>query len=338
MQISLNKKELESLNTQVRFFQHIKSLLPPHLSLVDEIAGLLEISNDSAYRRIRGEKPVSLEELQKLAIKFKVSLDKLLHLQSDSFIFSGNLTNATDFMFTSYLQDLLRQFQFMNSFSHKHLYALVKDITPMHHFQIPELAAFRCFFWMKSILQYEAFRGKKFSVNAISEEHLDLTKKIVDAFCKIPTTEIWNIETVNSTLRQIRFYRDANSFTSDEDALILYDKVDQLMGHIEKQAEAGVKFKIGEAPPPDAAAFILMNNELILGDNTFFCELDSFRATYINHGVINFMMTRDEKYNSYTHGVLQNLMRKSSQLSSVGEKERSRFFNRIREKLHLASV
>jgi hypothetical protein len=36
------------------------------------------------------------------------------------------------------------------------------------------------------------------------------------------------------------------------------------------------------------------------------------------------------------YSALQNLIRKSTQISSVGEKERSRFFNRIREKLHQA--
>jgi hypothetical protein len=328
---------MELLNIQVRFFQHLRSALQPHLSLVDEIADLLEISKDSAYRRIRGEKPVSLEELHKLGAKFKVSLDKLLQLQSDSFIFSGNLTNSTDFRFTDYLHDLLRQFQFMNNFSHKHLYALVKDITPMHHFQIPELASFRCFFWMKSILHYEEFKEKKFSIGDISQEHVELAKKIADAYCKIPTTEIWNIETVNSTLRQIRFYKDSNFFASDADMVLLYDKIEELVDHIEKQAEAGVKFRIGENPELNSVPFVLMNNELILGDNTFLCELDNFRATYINHGVINFMMTRDEHYNRYMFGVLQNLIRKSSQLSVVGQKERSRFFNRIREKVYQSS-
>jgi hypothetical protein len=97
-----------------------------------------------------------------------------------------------------------------------------------------------------------------------------------------------------------------------------------------------VKFRIGQKPAPDAAPYILLNNELILGDNTFFCELDNTRVTYINHSIINYMMTRDEQYNNYMHGALQNLIRKSTQISSVGEKERSRFFNRIREKLHQA--
>ena len=63
-----NFSEMESSDAQLRFFQHIKSALPPNISFVDEIAGLLDISNDSAYRRIRADKPISFEELQKLFV------------------------------------------------------------------------------------------------------------------------------------------------------------------------------------------------------------------------------------------------------------------------------
>ncbi|HNJ27903.1 MAG TPA: helix-turn-helix domain-containing protein, partial [Ferruginibacter sp.] len=82
---------MESNQTQLQFFQHIRSILPEHISLVDEIAGLLDISNDSAYRRIRGEKQISLDEMQKLSVHYKISIDQFLNLQSNSYIFSGEL-------------------------------------------------------------------------------------------------------------------------------------------------------------------------------------------------------------------------------------------------------
>ncbi len=55
---------MDKPDVQQIFFQHIKSNLAAHLSLVDEVAELLNISNDSAYRRIRGEKPLSFEEIK----------------------------------------------------------------------------------------------------------------------------------------------------------------------------------------------------------------------------------------------------------------------------------
>ena len=52
--------------SQQLLFQQIRDKLPPHISLVDEMEDLLEISQDSAYRRIRGEKELSFGEMQKL--------------------------------------------------------------------------------------------------------------------------------------------------------------------------------------------------------------------------------------------------------------------------------
>src|SRR5450755_606756 len=86
-------------DVQQVFFQHIKSNLAAHLSLVDEIADLLSISNDSAYRRIRGEKPLSFDEIKILCAHYKISLDQLFHLSNDSFLFSGPLIDRDNFGF-----------------------------------------------------------------------------------------------------------------------------------------------------------------------------------------------------------------------------------------------
>ena len=97
------------------FFQHIKTSLATHLSLVDEVADLLNISNDSAYRRIRGEKPLSFDEIKTLCAHYRVSLDQLFHLSNDSFLFSGPLTNKDNFGFEMYLEYLLKQLNYFNS-------------------------------------------------------------------------------------------------------------------------------------------------------------------------------------------------------------------------------
>ena len=328
---------MESANIQVAFFNHIKTLLPAHLSLVDEIAELLNISNDSAYRRIRGEKPIALEEIQKLATHFKISLDQFLHLDSDSFIFTGKLANATDHVFEKWMENLLQQLIFINSFQHKHMYFLAKDIPLMQQFLSPELTSFKSFFWRKSILHYEEMKGKKFSLKDINPKHIELAKKIIEVSNKIPSTDIWNIESINSTIRQIEFYRDANAFETTEDIVLLYQGVFKLIDHIERQADYGFKFPMGGKEDPTAAAYNLFNNELILGDNTVLAELNNMKITFLNHSVINFVGTQDERFNAHMYDAIQNLIKKSTQLSRVGEKERTRFFNRIRDKVKQAA-
>jgi plasmid maintenance system antidote protein VapI len=329
---------MESTGIQVAFFQHIKNLLPEHIALVDAIADILNISNDSAYRRIRGEKPISLEEMQKLAAHYQISLDQFMKLQSNSFIFTGHLTNASDHVLEQWMQDTLKQLQFLNSFKHKHLYYHAKDVPHLHYFAIPEFWAFKSFVWKKSLLLYEQLKGVKFSMDQqIQESHQELAQKIVDVFNQIPSSEIWDIDCINATLRQLEFYRSANIFETKED----YDRFCQafllLIDHLEKQAEAGVKSRVGESHKPSTTPFHLYYNELILGDNTGFAELDTTKVTFLNHSVINFVATTDERFNNHMHGNLKNLIRKSTQLSEVGEKDRLIFFSGIREKIKAAA-
>lgn len=327
---------MESNNTQLLFFQHIKSILPPHISFVDEVAGLLEISNDSAYRRIRGEKHISLDEMQKLASHFKISIDQFLHIQSDSYIFSGDLGTSGESGFEKWMENVLKLITMINSFKQKHITYLAKDIPIMGQFMAPELLAFKSFLWRRSILNYENMKGMKFSLKEVTPKHLELGKKIEQLYMAIPTTEIWNLESINSTIRQIEFYREAHMFETEEDVKKVYASLLSLVNHLEQQAERGLKFRVGEEPAPGAAPYNLFWNDLILGDNTILVELDGKKITFLNHGVINFVSTTDERFNTYTADTMHNLIKRSTQLSQVGEKERYRFFNRLRDKMKIA--
>jgi hypothetical protein len=298
---------------------------------------MLNISNDSAYRRIRGEKLISLEEMRKLAAHYKISLDQFMHLQSDSFLFSGKLINAGDHNYENWEESLLQLLQFANSFNKKHITYLAKDVPLPQQFMVPELAAFKSFYFRKSILNYEELKGKKFSLNEIQNRHFDISRKIAEVYNQIGSTDIWNTESINSTIRQIEFYRDVNLFETGEEIKSLYDAVSRLIDHLEKQSELGLKFSMNESPKSNAAPFHLYNNELDLGDNTVLFELDDLRITILNHNVINFISTHDEMFSTYTYEALQSTLKKSSALSINNEKERARFFSQVRHAIKKAS-
>ena len=74
---------------QQKLFTLLKSKMAEDSTAAEEIAGLLNISTDSACRRIRGEKTLSIDELQTLCVHYKVSLDQLMEIQSGAIIFYG---------------------------------------------------------------------------------------------------------------------------------------------------------------------------------------------------------------------------------------------------------
>lgn len=324
---------MEAELLQHKLFQKIKHILPQQELIAPTIANLLGVSVDSAYRRIRGEKEISMEELRKLAVYFKFSIDEMFHLQTDGFLFNGRITNSSDFKYEDWLQLCIQHLGIIQKFQPNHLSYLAKEIPFFYYFLLPEIAAFKSYFFMKSILHYDSYRKIKFSLNDDYSQFKEIWKKLSDAFAEIPSTEIWSIENITSTIHQIEFYRETD-YISNEDAKVLFQKLIEMINHIEKQAENGVKLFAGQDPLTAKTPFKMFVNELIMGDNMQLVQLGETHLTYINHSVINFITTRDGAFNNYMRLMFDNLTQKSTLISIVNEKDRVMFFNKVRSKLY----
>jgi len=152
-----------------------------------------------------------------------------------------------------------------------------------------------------------------------------------DAYYKLPSVEIWNAESINATIMQIDYYKQSKIFPSDEFALGVYNSLLDMVNHIEKEAEAGCKFAVGGKPNAASVSYKFYVNEFILGDNCSLAILNNTKVVYINHTVLNIIMTKDPVFTEHTYQHFQNIMRKSTLMSFVGEKERRKFFNSLRE-------
>ncbi len=325
---------MNAAELQTAFLKHIKNQLPPHLALVDAIAEQLNLSNDSAYRRIRGEKHLTFDEIQILASHYKISLDSFLHLESDSLIFWGKNIDRITFDFEKYLQGIVRQLEYFIPFTQKQMFYLNKDIPIFHLFLFPELAAFKCYFWGRYDLDYAKFNKDQFLI----EDYIDIFnttgRKISDLYLQIPSVEIWNLDCINTTIRQIEYYRETRIFKSQQDIENVYDCLEKLVNHIEKQVEYGYKFPPGKPEQENKVKYSVYINEFNLGDNTIIVEVDGEKMVFLNHNVINYIMTNKQEFVNYTFEFLKILLKKSMLISEISERDRRLFFHTLRERIH----
>ncbi len=318
---------------QHKLFTLLKSKMAEDSTAAEEIAALLGISTDSAYRRMRGEKTLSIDELQTLCVHYKVSLDQLMEIQAGSLIFYGQFLDKKTFRFEEYINSMIQNMVYINSFKEKTFYYSCKDLPIFHHYHIREIAAFKWFLWHRTYFQFPEFEHKKFHFNDHPDTLFALEKKLLDLYNRTPSIEIWNLESMNIFFRQIEFYRDSQVFAADEDIYRLYEAMEKLWGHLEKQATLGYKFNYGDPEQKKIGELKMFFNEVLLGDNNMLVELDGEKISYVAHTTINFMFTKDEGFNNNMHKHLTNQMKRSTLISEVSEKERSRFFRIIREKI-----
>jgi hypothetical protein len=329
---------MEQGEQQKKFFQHIKSVLPANISLVDEIAELLNISIDSSYRRIRGEKSISFEEIQALCKHFHISFDRLMDIHSDCTVFYGKNIDNDNFVFENYLKEILFNLKQFSKANHKMLYYEAQDIPLFHHFQFPELAAFKYFFWMKSVFYYPAYNKMHFEDCEFKDILIETGKEIIQVYNQIPSAELWVHETINSSIRQIEYYTYTGVIKNKDTIALLYHQLQLLIEHIREQAEQGEKFLIGEQPKGNKNNYQLYYNEVYLGHNAILVETDGILTSFINHAVLNFMFTHDDSFCQYSKEAMVRNMKKSILISTVSEKERNQFFNKLMNNITKSKV
>jgi hypothetical protein len=312
---------------QKRFLDTIKTKMPDNISFAEVIAEDLNISNDSAYRRIRGDTHLSFEECMILCNKYKVSLDSLFVNSPNYVLFNYRAIDFETYGYESYLKSVLENLEALKRFEVKEMIYGAKDVPLFYLFMFERLSAFKLFFWMSNLYHFPEYENKIFDESSFSRDLLCLSKQVWESYITIPSTEIWSEETINVTLRQIEFMYDCGRFKSKEDAISLYEDFRNVIIHIQKQAEKGYKYLYGkENARGDENNFRLYYNEVIISDSTVFFQMGDASMVFLGHNVMNILTTTDELFCKHTNKILNNIIRNSTLISVVAEKVRNKFF------------
>jgi transcriptional regulator with XRE-family HTH domain len=315
-------------SAQIQLMQRIKDALPPNLSFVDELADLLGISNDSAYRRIRGETALTIEEIALLCKRYKFSFDTFLGSNTSGFVnFSYSPLSNNLVTYKEYLQRINGDMTKINASKEKEIIYAAVDVPLFNHFSQKELAAFKIFYWTKSILSASEYENKKFSFDVVDDEILQLASDIYDKYVQIPSVEIWSDDTLNSTIKQIEFYWESGLFKSKDDALFICNQVNNMMERLNKQCETAIKYNQDGSPASDKPNFKMYQSDVMIGNNCILVSMHGIKATYISYHTFNALSTISGIFCDETDAWLHNLIKKSNLISGIGEKQRYRFFN-----------
>jgi hypothetical protein len=308
------------------FLEKVRNSAPAHIAFADMLADVLSISRDSAYRRIRGETILSLDEVSAVCRHFKLSLDAIISPSSELVSFHNRFVSENDFTFEKWLESINANLDQMTNLHEREMIVSAKDVPIFYYFKTPELSAFKMFFWMKTILRYGVYTSSNFKPELVPRELLALGSRIHEKFTRIERTELWSEDTIHASLRQIEFYYECGFFESPAHAHRLCDELMSIIGDIKESAALG---HLATEHEP----FHLYKNEINIADNTFLFRMDGKYVVFINHNMLNVLTTSQQSFCKQTEEYLRNLLNKATKISGTGERDRQKFFNIIEEKI-----
>lgn len=319
---------------QQLFFESIKRRLPDHISVVHEIADILELSYDSAYRRLRGDKELSFEEIKVLCNRYGISIDSLFGNNNADILFQPFKLKAEETGFEEWLRLRIAEVSRLKVARNRELVMVARDLPIFYYFDFPELAAFKIFFWKKMLLHYPDHHEKKFNPNDIPVKLIELGKNLLSAYNTIESVEIWCHETFLRMMQQIEFCRISGYFEHKQDAVVLFEKFEELIRHMQDQTELGVKFHLGQSLMNDGEEnFKVYINEVLLIDNTVFVQRDGVNRIMMTHNSLDVLYTTNPVFCRQVEQALRIIMKTGNHISGTSGLECNRFFTSIYEKL-----
>ncbi len=310
---------------QARLLEIIKDK-NPELKLVEIISRDLEISSDSAYRRINKRISFSLDELLFLAKKYNVSIDNLSGIErSKDLVLFNFVFHDHDYDFKDYLKNILKNFDIILQTNSKIIY-LAKDIPIFYNMGYPYLGKFKTLYYLKTMLNQNAYQETTFSNFDNYAEFESLANQINEKYFMIDSVEIWNLETTHSVISQLEYYCNLGYVTTHQ-ALMILDDLTKLIKQVFSFAEQEQKFTNVEPPKKDFTNYKLFFNEVFAADNSIFVKGKILKAAFLPSINLKYMTTTDPHFCNYIEDVFDLVIKKSTLISGVNERDRKIFFN-----------
>ncbi|WP_010520748.1 hypothetical protein [Aquimarina agarivorans] len=209
---------------------------------MDQIASVLDISYGAAYRRINYKSKISIDEAILLAKHFKISIDSLFGTGDENVIPVRKmqiLKGTADF--ENYFNNSMALLTPLLSIKDAEIIYSAKDLPIFYTSEGNMLTKFKLFVWLK-ILDAE-FKPSSFLNFALTNSLKKSYQKFGELYNDLNTTEIWDVTTINSTLKQLLFYFESGIITSN-DAIAVCNDLKKLIQKIYNKTLPNSNFKL----------------------------------------------------------------------------------------------
>lgn len=321
------------MDLQAQVFEQIQAQFSKKADAIKALAELLDMGQNAVYRRVRGESLLTPTELSKITQHFGLSLDGMIYQTSDTILMSFPSVTQSTKDFATYLDSITHNMQALLQSANAHIKYAAAEIPLFHYCFFPELIAFKLYTWGKTTWDFEYLNQQTFRFDLIPPAAHQAAERMRNRYLKISSTELWSLNVLDNTLNQIEYYYESGDIPNPADAMLLCEKMLALVKHLKLMAIKGKKFPLGAKSMDNRADFKLFHNEMVYTNNTIIISMDSRKAVFSTLSNPNFVRATDPRVTQYIDEWFDKIMVKSQPISSVAEKARNKYFNRLIKKI-----
>ena len=290
-----------------------------------DISKILHLTSNVVYDRINGKKLLNIEEIFLLSKHYNIGLDDLV--TSNVVSFEVPVLKDQPATFDDYMNTILKDLRKLATLKSCEIIYVASETPFFYYLADPLLALFKMYIWGRTIWQIPSLENQKFNVDELSNENtIALIDELLELYVRFPTTEIWNVNILDTTINQISHCLYCGFFENPEDALLLINAMSEMVDRMEKIVKKGRKSTTGTSK--------IYYNELVQNPTLILVNSPVVKSVYLVYDSPNLMINHSEDLFNHTYNYYEKAAQASLHLSE--ERHRARFFKTIRAKLSLA--
>ncbi|MDD7915253.1 hypothetical protein [Polaribacter ponticola] len=313
------------MKSEEKLFNFIRKKVPESLSFTDEIAQVLEINYDAAYRRISGKTAVSLQEVLKLMEAFDFSITDVFSDKKDFIrVTKKEGVNSVDKL-GEYFSLASTELREISKFQSSEIIYSAKDIPVYYSYK--SYRKFKMFAFLNVLsdqFNFKRIAFKDFDNNDYLSTKL---KQLEDIYESVATTEIWSSDTLTSSINQIMYFFKSK-ILEQEDALLIIEDFLKTIQKIEHQCTTGKRGSNNNK------VFKFYSNDLLNLNNTIFMQGEKTQKFFVPYTTLSYIKIADPDTCDEALKYLKKQLEFSKQLSGDSALERTIFFNEMYKKIN----
>lgn len=306
------------------FSDKIKKCIPQHLSSIDEIAELLNLNYDAAYRRLTGKVNFSLEEAVLIAKRFDISLNDLYIVGDvNSFMATKSPSIQTVNDFNTYMERLKNEMKNLINKDDAYILFASRELPMFYFFNNTELIKYKFYTWYNLLNVTPIKKRITYQDFYIPEHVIENVKVVGEMYSQINKTEIWSFGALNNVLQQLIYFFKLRVI-SIEEATIILNQLKILIGNIEENTKYNNK---------KTSFYKLYFNEVVMNNNAMIMDYKGVKRFAYPYTLLKFFTITDQKECKEQEKYLLEQIDYCVNISETNLKECAAFFNHKYDKI-----
>lgn len=300
-------------------------------AMIRAIGDQLHVGRDAVYRRLRGETPLTGEEMIALARLYNICLDPVNTSDIPKMHYPDGAVEITSE--AEYFRDVLMRSEMMAALDDVRVDYATPELPLFYELNTPVLLAYKTYVYGLTTWNFSKWKDVPFRPELIDPEVQQIANRLQRVLYSFPARELWSAGILDITLREIEHGVQVGYLIDDAMVGEMFRELEETIKHMESMTRIGKRFPPGERPAADSPDFRVYHNEMTNTNNVILIRSPQQSVVYTTFVNPNYLFSSDARVINQMQTWFDNLVASSNVLSADTGKYAVTYFKGLRKKV-----